>query len=250
MSTSPPGVVAPYFTSQVIDDVPRLLEESYILRYQVYCLERGFLPAEHYPEGREVDLFDPHAVHFAVLNQQAEVVATARLVQRSDRGLPLFGHCSFFPDAPSLADGSQRVVEVSRLAVSRKYNRRAGDQFYGLEGRTDSGDGRRRREGGEIVMTLYKALYQASKRRGFTHWLVATEKSLQRLVAKYGFPFVAIGPETDYYGLVSPYLMDLREFDSVILSRRVSLLNEFLDGLEPEFTPVEVEACLPTEISR
>src|SRR5205823_839428 len=133
---------------------------------------------------------------------------------------------------------TQGVVEVSRLAVSRKYNRRAGDGFYGLQGITERPDGADRRKGGEIVLSLYKALYQASKRRGFTHWLAATEKSLQRLVAKYGFPFKAVGPEVDYYGCVYPYLMDLHEFDRVILSRRISLLDDFLQGLEPEFAPV------------
>jgi N-acyl amino acid synthase of PEP-CTERM/exosortase system len=237
--TTAPDVAPRYFTSRVIDDSPALLEASYSLRYQVYCLERGFLPVEDYPDEREVDDFDPHSVHFGVLNLQGEVVATARLVQHSEAGLPLFQHCSLFPDAPPLDGDTRNVVEVSRLAVSRKYNRRAGDDFYSLQGRIDPNDRRRRREGGEIVMALYKALYQASKRRGFTHWLAATEKSLQRLVARYGFPFVAIGPQTDYYGAVCPYLMDLDEFDRIILSRRISLLDDFLEGLEGEFTPVE-----------
>ena len=80
---------------------------------------------------------DRHSVHFAVLNLQGEVVATARLVERSDAGLPLFRHCSFFADAPSLRGGTHRVVEVSRLSVSKKYNRRAGDQFSRSRGRIE-----------------------------------------------------------------------------------------------------------------
>jgi N-acyl amino acid synthase of PEP-CTERM/exosortase system len=226
-----------YFTGLVLDDARQLLEESYGLRYQVYCYDRSFLPAEDYPDELEVDAFDRRSVHIGVVNRQGEVVATARLIEHSDAGLPLLDHCSLFSDEASLHDPSLRVVEVSRLAVSRRYNRRAGDGFYGLEETTDRPEGPERRGAGELILTLYKALYQASKRRGFTHWLAATEKALQRLVAKYGFPFRAIGPVSDYYGLISPYLMDLREFDKVIVSGRVPLLSDFLNGLEPEFRP-------------
>src|SRR6185295_5131549 len=113
---------------------------------------------------RETDMFDSYSIHVGVLNLQGEVIATARLIEPSVAGLPIFHHCKLFADLPSLNDSRLRVVEVSRLAVSRKYNRRADDGFYGLEGGTDQTDGRRRREGGEVALNLYKALYQASKR--------------------------------------------------------------------------------------
>lgn len=238
---TPPALAlgtAQYFTGRVLDGVPSLLHESYGLRYQVYCLERKFLPADDYPNRMETDRFDRHAVHVGVINTAGEVIATARLIEVTDAGLPLLGHCTLHDPAIARPAPSRRVVEVSRLSVSRRYNRRAGDNFYSLQGITERPDGDERRGGGEIVMTLYKALYQASKRRGYTHWLAATERSLQRLVARYGFPFWAAGPEVDYYGLVAPYLMDLSEFDQTILSGRVPLLANFLTGLEEEFRPV------------
>lgn len=227
----------PYFRALELDDVPALLEASYRLRYQVYCHERGFLPSPYYPDGLETDVFDQHAVHLGVLNTADSLVATARLVPRTQDGLPMFGHCSILVDHPVLADPRAPVVEVSRLAVSRQYNRRKGDEHYALEGGGITSTGERRREGGEIVMTLYRALYQASKRHGFTHWLAATERSLQRLVVRYRFPFRQVGPEVDYFGLVAPYLMDLAEFDVEILSGQVPALREFLDGLDPHFQP-------------
>lgn len=227
----------PLFRAVELDATPPLLEASYRLRFQVYCHERHFLPAEYYPDGIETDAFDAHAVHLGVLNHDDELVATARLVRRSEEGLPMFGHCSVTVDHPVLADPSAPIVEVSRLSVSKRYNRRRGDEHFALEGGTTA-TGERRREGGEIVMTLYRALYQASKRHGFTHWLAATERSLQRLVTRYHFPFRQVGPETDYFGLVAPYLMDLADFDAEILSGEVPALRQFLDGLEPELRPV------------
>lgn len=227
--------LSPYFTGLVIDGLPTLLEASYSLRYQVYCQERRFLPASHYPSQLEIDEFDKKSIHLGVVNTRGELVATTRMVRLGAAGLPLFKHCSLFLDEKALWEPTARVVEVSRLCVRRDYNRRAGDHFYSLAGSTRAAS--ERRGGGEIMLAVLKTLYQATKRGGFTHWLAATEKSLQRLVAKYGFPFRAVGPEIDYYGLVSPYLMDLREFDDVIISGRIPVLAEFLDGLEPEHRP-------------
>ena len=60
------------------------------LRYQVYCEERGFLPAERYPNRLESDEYDLHAAHFATFDQDGQVVAAARLVPHCRaRGFPL-----------------------------------------------------------------------------------------------------------------------------------------------------------------
>ena len=122
--------------------------------------------------------------------------------------------------------------------MSRKYNRRAGDEFYSLQG-PDARHGRHeRRGGGEIVLALYKALYQASKRRGFTHWLdrrgevaaaaggkvrlsVQSDRTRDRLLRHGRLPISWISANST----------------QVISSGRIPLLREFLDGLEPEFRP-------------
>lgn len=231
-----------YFHCREIDDTPALLEQSFGLRYQVYCLERGFLNPADYADHLEIDAFDAHALHFGTTNLQGELVGTARLVQDGAAGFPLFRHCTIFPGETELYQPGNTVVEVSRLSVSRKYRRRKDDGAYGDQAPVVHVGTERRGEhaeyGGELIVSLYKALYQASKRHGITHWLAATEKSLHRLLAKYAFPLRLIGPETDYFGPVAPYLMDVREFDQVILSHSRPVLDDFLVGLEPQFVPV------------
>lgn len=208
----------PCFQGRLLDGDPQLLEQSYSLRYQVYCVERRFLPVENYPNRLECDEFDRHSLHLGTIDRHGDLAGTARLVRASLAGLPLFRHCRTFEHEIEVYRPRHQVVEVSRLAVSRHY--------------------RRRRDGSDALVTsLYKTLYQASKRCGFTHWVVATEPSLQRLVAQYGFPFRQIGPEIDYFGPVAPYVMDLAEFDMVILSGRFAALSTFLEGLEPEYDP-------------
>jgi N-acyl-L-homoserine lactone synthetase len=199
-----------------IDDDAHLMEESYRLRYRVYCEERRFLHPGDYPDGVERDEFDRYAIHVGVTDGRGVLLATARLVRPNITGLPLFRHCRIFPNETELYEESNDVVEVSRLCVSRRLRNR--------------GKGR-----SAVTAELYRALYRASRRRGHTHWLVATEPSLQRLVADFGFPFRAVGPSTDYFGAVTPYLMDLQLFEQVILSRTRPLLDSFLEpsGSEP-----------------
>jgi N-acyl amino acid synthase of PEP-CTERM/exosortase system len=246
---SPPAAPASssHFTGLLLDDDPELLRASYALRYQVYCVERSFLSADDYPEQVETDEFDRHSIHVGVINGRGELAATARLVQLTTDGLPSFDHCTFHAGVNILRDFDRRVIEVSRLSVSRAYNRRAGDDHFSLGSAPALTEGAERRGGGVLVMTLYKAMYQISKRRGITNWMAATERSLQRLVTRCGFPFRQIGPETDYYGPVAPYLLDLAEFDVNIMSGRFPALNDFMDGLEPEFRP-EPTAATPAPL--
>jgi N-acyl amino acid synthase of PEP-CTERM/exosortase system len=231
------------FHARTIDDAPELLEESYRLRYQVYCLERRFLRAEDYPNKLEVDEFDRHSIHVGAVDMQGKLAGTARVVKVTDAGLPLLRHCTIYPAEAELFETSRRVVEVSRMAVSRHYSRRRDDGFYGVPEQSgpvlaQRDRGRQRRHGGGLVfLTVLKAAYQAAKRMETAHCLVGIEKSLHRIVVQYGFPCRMIGPESHYFGEVAPYAMDLKDFDNVILSRRFPVLDEFIVGLEPEFRP-------------
>jgi N-acyl-L-homoserine lactone synthetase len=203
-----------------IDSDPRLMDESHQLRYQVYCVERRFLNPDSYPDCRERDEFDRHSLHLGVLSPDGgSLLATARLVKVNMIGLPLFRHCTLYPRELELFQDSTRVAEISRLCVSRSLRKR----HIGSA---------------SVAINLYRAIYQASKRNGFTHWLVATEPSLQRLLSSLKVPFKEVGPRTDYYGPVAPYLVDLSKWDQTILSRTLPALHSFLDGLEPEYRPM------------
>ena len=55
------------FRAMTLDDSPARLEQSYRLRYQVYCLERQFLPGVRLSGPRlEIDEFDRDSVHVGV----------------------------------------------------------------------------------------------------------------------------------------------------------------------------------------
>jgi N-acyl amino acid synthase of PEP-CTERM/exosortase system len=226
------------FYARQIDNEPELLERSYRLRYQVYCVERKFLRAEDYANDIEIDRFDRHSIHVGAVDMHGELAGTARVVQPSELGLPMFGHCTIFPHETRFDAANPRLVEVSRLAASRSYRRRRTDELQTESGadRGDANYGRteRRRQHEVVFLTVLEAAYQASKRAGATHWMAAMEKSLHRMLAQRGFPFHQIGPESDYFGLVAPYSMDLKEFEAGILSGQFPHLDDFLVGLEGE----------------
>jgi N-acyl amino acid synthase of PEP-CTERM/exosortase system len=233
-----------HFQAQSIDHVPALLEQSYALRYQVYCLERRFLPAENYVRGLEIDEFDRHAIHVGAIDARGELAGTARAVTVSELGLPLFRHCTTFPHEMDRQPEYRCLVEVGRLAVSRTYRRRVDDHPSGGQipgGTAGNGQVEKRRHQADVLVTVLKALYQATKRIGATHWLAAMEPSLERLLAHHGFPFRVLGPESDYFGLVAPYLLDLNELDRVIMSGRFPVLDGFVCGLEARFAPRPAE---------
>jgi len=230
----------PYFLAGAIDQVPQLVDDSYRLRYQVYCVERGFLPAEACRDGMERDEFDAHAVHVAAFDPHCVMAGTVRLVRQSELGLPMFRHCRLFADDERFAAANPQVVEIGRLCVSRRYRRRRVDADAAAAP-TANGDyrgGERRRGRDEIFLAMTKALYHETKRIGASHWLVASEKSLQRMLAPHGIVFRAVGPETDYFGPVAPYLLDIDALDHAILSGRFPSLADFLIGLEPELRPL------------
>jgi N-acyl amino acid synthase of PEP-CTERM/exosortase system len=227
----------------LIDHTPHLLESSYRLRYQVYCLERGFLRPEDYPLGLETDEFDCISSHVGAVDAHGELAGTARLVKNTAAGFPLLHHCSIFPQERAHDTPNDRLVEVGRLSVSRHYRRRVTDgaviagNAHNPRRAMDYQGGNRRKARGNVLLTIIKAVYQQSRRLGATHWLAATEPSLQRVLGRHGVPFRQIGPESDYFGLVAPYRMDVEEFDQVIQSGRFPELEGFDLGLEPAFRP-------------
>jgi N-acyl amino acid synthase of PEP-CTERM/exosortase system len=237
-----------YFDFRIIDGT-RYLQDSYALRYEVYCNEQHFLAPEDYPARLETDSFDDHAVHVGAINREGVLVGTIRLVLPSALGFPLFEHCSLFDEFDYLTGPAKpaplTAVEISRLAVSKSYRRRANDGLYGIADsdnkapRQSDGEASRRQSRPELVLGLYRTMYQYSKCHGITHWLAAMEKTLLRVLHRYQFGFKPIGPEVDYYGPVTPYLAEISEMEEGVRQRYPDLFAEFAQDFQHS------QSCLP-----
>jgi N-acyl amino acid synthase of PEP-CTERM/exosortase system len=58
---------------------------------------------------------------------------------------------------------------------------------------------------------MYREMFRHSQHAGVRYWCAAMERSLVRALNKMGFHFAQIGPQADYYGAVTPYMLDLHE---------------------------------------
>ena len=190
-----------------------MLAEIQRLRYDVYCVERGYLDGNDFPDDRESDAFDDYAVHLVATGVDGEVIGTARLVVDSPLGFPLEAHAaSLYPVFHSLP--RHRTAEISRLVVAKS-------------GRNIQTTGRRRVHP-VVLFKVFREICLESRRAGLHYWLAAMEPSLQRLIRRLlGFEFIQIGDPMDYYGEVVPYMGNIAEFRAIMERERPELFDYF-----------------------
>lgn len=214
-------------------DDPAMMECAFRLRYEVYCRDCHFLNEEDYPEHSEKDEHDPSSLHAVAFNLQGEVVGYSRLVMPDARGLfPWQAHCAELLSGVVLPAPASSA-EVSRLMVHRDYRRRRGDVVQGAsvglpEPAPDDFKERYRRRP-QILLALYRQMYLHSCQNGIRYWYAAMERSLAGALEMMGFPFHRIGPESDYFGPVAPYLADLRVLEQVLEEKMPELLTWIRD---------------------
>ena len=208
----------PITVAKVDQDDTELIKKIFRLRYQVYCLECGFLKAEDYPDGIETDEYDAQSIHFAAINDDNEVVGAARLVLEGSLPFPLEKYC---PDvAPEkLNINRSQCAEISRLVISKELRRRKFDDLY-YEPQTEDnifrGPNENPRQGKRekpMAFDIYRTIYAESVNRGIKYWYTLMEKSLYLLLRIHGFQFDSVGEEVDCYGKVKPYLADIPKIE-------------------------------------
>ena len=202
----------PFTFKKINFDDNVLMEKIYRLRFQVYCLECGFIKAQDYPDGIEMDEYDPQSVHFAAFDQNGEVVGTMRLILPGPCPLPIQCHCPGL-DIPGDLTSSNNggCAEISRLVISKQLRRRRDDGMYyepQVDDRkvVDSIKNEFFRRAKPMAFGLYREMYHESKCRGISRWYALMEKSLWLLLRIHGFHFDCIGEQVDVYGPVNPYV--------------------------------------------
>jgi N-acyl-L-homoserine lactone synthetase len=171
------------FTIEVVN-TPTQLREAFQLRYQVYCVERGYEPGD---EDEETDEFDAQSRHILLRRtSDGQVVGTVRLICPNTSNLsdsfPIQRLCetSLLAHVPLLTTG-----EISRFAISKE--RRGGRAELVL-----------------LRLTILRGIVQLSWDLGLTTWLAVMERSLMRLHRTNEIHFQPIGPLVSYHGMRQP----------------------------------------------
>jgi N-acyl-L-homoserine lactone synthetase len=157
-------------------------DELFRLRYQVYCKEKQWLKESDYPDGREIDEYDPHSVHFVAIKND-KVAGTARAIFPSELGLPILN--SFNVAVPAHVTS---YVEISRLAVFR--------EARGLA----------------FTLGLLRTLSAWCLEKGITNGYAVLENDLLDFLVRLGYPFKQVGEKKYLYGNYNfPVCMALNE---------------------------------------
>jgi len=168
------------------------LEAIYRLRYAVYCLERKFLPAEDYPDGRETDEFDEHCVQFVALDtdDDGQPLGCFRLILPNHHGFPCEEHFELSRKSPE----PMRTVEMSRLIVSPGA----------------------RRMWRHILMGLSKEIYIYNNANVVRYNYAVIDEGFLVVLKKFGLPFKAIGPKGSYMGEPIPTMLSMETLEEVL----------------------------------
>lgn len=221
-------------------ETPQERMEVFRLRYQVYCKECHFISEEDYPLGYECDPFDEHSTHFGAFGPRGELIGGARLILPDCGKFPIEEHCPEL-DVDFTKTSHWQCAEISRLTISKLYRRRSNDGLYyepqiadwAVE---DRGEHFLRRVR-PMAFGLYRAMYHESKRHNIHYWFALMEKTLWLLLKIHGFVFRPIGPQVDFYGLVTPYLADIADMERNVYAKFPQFFTYFMQDLEPELQP-------------
>ncbi len=226
------------------------------LRYQVYCIEREFLPASDYPNRLERDEYDPYSTYVSATDDDELMLGSMRMVRVSEGMLlPFQQHCTrFFPDK-SLPP-MHECAEISRVIVSKASRRRAWSAApesaptpASIELAPTRITSVRQREapGGtplSVTLGMFRAMYRHTKLSRVGYWYIAVEPALARLLRKLNFLFEAVGEEQDYYGPVTPYILPVAQFETDLLRNDPAMYEWFQAGLTEKAPAAAVSALI------
>ena len=210
-----------------------LLQKLFRLRYDIYCLEKRFLSAEEFPEKLETDSFDAVSTHIAACTSNNEIVGSLRLVQpNTKQNFPFEQTCALFHSVT--LPPPQESGEISRFIVNKTYRQNKTNFLQASEPvvQLDAiGEPLVKNviTSAELVLGMYRELYRHSCVTGIRYWYAAMERSLATLLRRTGFNFEPIGPVTDYYGPVIPFLVDLNILRKTLEAQNPVLWDWFND---------------------
>lgn len=156
-----------FMTAETLEDLEKVCK----LRYQVYCVERGYEPQN--TSEIETDEYDDYATHFLAIDHNNKPVGTLRAIQENPKGYPMD---TDFPLTEYIRErGISRAVEISRFTIDKdvepKYRR-------------------------EIAFGLFKCLYDYCDTTGTRDIFSTTQP---KVIEKYIMPGITqIGEPFEY----------------------------------------------------
>lgn len=176
----------------VLADTEDARKIHYQMRYQVYCLEQGWEPADGFPDGQEKDEFDSRAVHFLIRERAPNRwVGTLRVVLPDEAPLPIESLNVLTKSGPSQAG---TAAEISRVCRPRSTLEAHSPELGGAS---------------EILLRLLRGAGEYCREQDIGHLYMFCRPAMVRLLGRLSIPITRAGIPTDHRGIRVPYLVDL-----------------------------------------
>ena len=181
------------------------------LRYQIYCLEKGYEEVCKFPDGLEKDEYDDRSVHFLIRHRSDhQWVGTFRLIINEFENLPIYKRVHI-PNIHQVDQG-KTVIEFSRLAIIRPF------QKHIRKSKNDA-------DVTElcIVFNAISAGIEYARQYGSHKIYFLCRPSLAKIIRKMGILCPQIGDKTQFRGVRFPYKFDLSDFPLRLFETRHAL---------------------------
>lgn len=216
----------------IIADTPKLQEQAYRLRYQVYCIENCFENTLDHPLKQESDDFDIRSVHSVIIDRHSQTVTgTVRVILPDPDNIEKSFPIQNLSNHPLLHNRkllhTARAAEISRFAVSKRFSRMAAD----LRSSQRHSDYRieQRAAMSSITLGLMNGIVRMSAEHGITEWFAVMEPTLLRLLARFGIYFSPIGPMVDYHGMRQPCHANMQNLLARVRKERLQVWEIITD---------------------
>jgi N-acyl amino acid synthase of PEP-CTERM/exosortase system len=189
----------------VLVNSDEMRDRAFRLRFQVYCLERGFENLADFPDGRELDVEDNRSVHSLLIDRASgSAVGTVRLIlPRRGHDFPVF-KVTGANELDRAGLPFESTAEVSRFAVAKAFRRQLEEGWCRRPDRAAIVGGGRGPALQLLTFGLIHAVVMMSALGGITHIVAMMEPALVRLLGRLGIAFHPLGGPVEHHGLRQP----------------------------------------------
>jgi len=199
------------------------------IRYQVFCLDKGFEDPCAFSAAQETDAWDDQSAHFIVQNKHSEqwVAATRLVVPRKGHPLPVDSLGAL--DRHLLDDPKMALGEISRFCIignrSRvEINSQLQPEPNSLEAWGIGAIGKKQQF--EVTLGMMRAAGIYALKRDINFCVMLITDAFARMLRTLGVPLEPVGPVTDHRGLRTAYVVDLRA-SVMSMAKKSSTVRDF-----------------------
>ncbi len=210
-----------------------LKQEVYKLRYQVYCLEKGFL--ETRTNNIEYDEYDAYSSHYLIRHRETDCyMATTRLIlpdsNHPERLFPMEVYNQIDNIEQLKTIRRANLAELSRFCVSKQFRRRANERELIVTNDVDENRCSRREKdsSAHLTLALFACAIRISAEHNIHYWYAIMEPASKRIASALGIHFIEMGPPSSsvhYYGIRVPYVIKVDDLLNDVAEKDLDYWN-------------------------